>query len=198
MNGHKITLVRHGKPTVSLAEWISGRSLCDFIERYNQAGIDTASHPPQASQTAIQDADIVFTSDYRRTLDSAKLLKLTVDHSHPKFREVDCWVNFGWPVPTPAWIWLLLTRFLWPLNWIHPPESYAQAQQRAAQAALTLIEAAQVSNHVVLVGHGGMNTLISRELRALGWAGEKQPKLSHWAATTYIESKTESGGSRLV
>ncbi len=182
----RITLVRHGPPTVSLTEWVAGRSLCDFIDRYNQAGIAVRSEPPPASLSAIASADVVLTSDYRRTIESAKRLGLSIQSSSPGFREVDCWRNFPWPLPKPSWVWLLLTRFLWPLGLIQAPESYDQAKSRAQRCAKTLMVEVQHHLHIVLVGHGGMNTLIARELMNLGWEGPKQPQLSHWAATTYV------------
>lgn len=189
----RITLVRHGRPTVSLAEWVQGRSLGAFIDRYNQAGITDRSQPSPDCLEKIQNADYVITSDYIRTLESAKILELVVLDSQPLFREVDCWIDFPVPFPLAAWCWLLIARVAWPLNWITAPETYAQAQSRAKQGAIALIELTQTHPHVVLVGHGGMNTLISRELRLLGWQGAKQPKLSHWGATTYRRPR-----SRLV
>ena len=180
-----ITLVRHGKPTVSLSEWIAGRSLPSFIDRYNQAGISGNSNPPEATILAVQGATLAFTSDYRRTIETAEQLKLVDPIPDPQFREVNCWINYPSSLPIPVWVWLLLTRVLWPLNLIAAPETYEQAQQRAAQAAQLLSAKAKIYQHLVLVGHGGFNTLISRELRKMGWQGLKQPQLSHWAASTY-------------
>ena len=180
-----ITLIRHGQPTVSLAEWIPGQSLQAFIHRYNQAGISDISTPLEYAILAVQDTRKVFTSDYRRTIESAQRLHLRDLLSDAQFREVDCWVNYPWPFPMPVWVWLLLTRVLWPLNLIAAAETFQQAQSRAAQAALFLVDYAKIHQHIVLVGHGGFNTLISRELRALGWQGLKQPRLAHWSATSY-------------
>lgn len=184
----KITLVRHGCPTVSLGEWEQGRSLRAFIDRYNQAGIAPHSKPSKASLNAIQNADCVITSDYLRTLESAKILGLVIQKSMILFREVDCWVDFPMRFPLPIWCWLLLTRVLWPLNLIRAPETYIQAQMRAKQGAMALMELAQIHGHVLLVGHGGMNTLIARELINLGWQGTKHPNLFHWGATPYLYS----------
>ena len=55
---------------------------------------------------------------------------------------------------------------------------------RAQDCAQELAQKAR-DGHIVLVGHGGMNTLIARALIAMGWDGPEQPKLKHWGATSY-------------
>ena len=98
----RITLVRHGRPTVSLREWVSGRSLMSFIDRYNAAGIASDSFPPAETQEAIANLNWVITSDYVRTQDSAIRLNLSVDYSDAQYREVNCWINFPMPLPLPV------------------------------------------------------------------------------------------------
>ncbi len=180
-----ITLIRHGRPTVSLKTWVPGNRLRQFVDRYNQAEIAPDSFPKDRAIARIQESRWVFTSDLPRTIGSAQ--KLGCSQPHPPdsdFREVDCWWDMPVPWCLPAWSWIVLIRLIWPFNLITVPETPAIAQNRAARAAQKLIYHSQ-SGPVVLVGHGGMNTLIARELKRLGWQGANQPSLRHWGESTY-------------
>ena len=167
-------------------EWVCGRSLIAFIDRYNAAGIAKDSIPVLATQKASATAASVLTSEYISTQESAIRLNLSIQSSESKYREVNCWIDFPVPFPLPAWVWVILTRILWPMNRLAAPESFREAQLRAKNCDQSLAQVAQ-GRHVVLVGHGGMNTLIARELVAMKWEGAKQPRLNHWGATSYLK-----------
>src|SRR5947209_3581228 len=57
--------------------------------------------------------------------------------------------------------------------------------ERAAKAASVLTGRAEESGAVVLVGHGLMNILIARRLRATGWRGPRFPSPQYWTFGSY-------------
>ena len=181
----QITLIRHGRPTVSLTERVAGTQLRAVIVRYDQAGIAADTWPQAEAIAQVQNAQTVFTSDLVRTLESAQKLGCsTPQPPDSAFREVDCWWDFPISWPIPAWCWIVPIRLLWPWTKMAVAETPAIAQARAARAAQKLFQHTD-AGPVVLVGHGGINTLIAQELKKLGWQGPLQPSLKHWGASTY-------------
>ena len=113
-----------------------------------------------------------MTSTLRRSVESAALL--APDRavlSDPLF------VEAGMPIAT--WDrqgirprdWNALGRIAWMLGWSRGRESWPAARHRAKLAAGRLAELARDHGSVLLVGHGLLNILIQRALRATGWSG---------------------------
>jgi broad specificity phosphatase PhoE len=180
-----ITLIRHGKPTVSLRERIRAQDFRAFIERYEAAGIENTSLPSEAAKVKVAEAQAVLTSDRARAIDSARILapqaQLEVD---PLFRETDSWMVVPLPLRLSALQWAFVSRLLWFAGWARGCESLAAAKHRAHQAAQRLIARSHCGS-VVLVAHGGINKLIAKELLKLGWTGPRSPDFRHWGHSTY-------------
>lgn len=188
-NSTTISLIRHGKPTLSLGQAIRGTQVKQFFAGYDAAGIRADSVPAPATIACFRQAQTVYTSDLRRAVQSAqKLAPNKTIRQNPLFREIDCWSNFPIPLKLSALSWLVLTRYAWPLGYGTPAETLAIAKKRAQQAAQLLTQAAEEAGPVALVAHGGINTLIARELRRMDWQGPRQPQLSHWGCSTYCHS----------
>lgn len=85
----------------------------------------------------------------------------------------------------PAAVWLTVLRLLWLAGFSRNGESYAAAKRRARSAAQRLIDLVYVHGSVALVGHGVMNHLIGRELRAQGWRCCLRPGKDYWAYAVY-------------
>jgi len=64
-------------------------------------------------------------------------------------------------------------------------ESYSQAKLRAKKCADQLIEIAKEKDSVILIGHGVLNRLISKELRARNWQGSSKAKSKYWQFSVY-------------
>ena len=64
-------------------------------------------------------------------------------------------------------------------------DSFRTVRARAATAARLLQERGVHDDVVALVGHGMMNILIARELRAAGWRGPRMPSRRHWGFGIY-------------
>ncbi|MBE9169174.1 histidine phosphatase family protein [Pleurocapsales cyanobacterium LEGE 06147] len=181
-----IVLVRHGKPTILPQEWISGRELPQFANRYQAAGILSSSLPPENVRTLARSAKMVFTSDIFRAVHSAQILEPTVTPvSNSIFREIEFWFEFPSNLRLPAQIWIILARLLWDFGYSHHSQSQVDAKEQAKKAAVFLEQQSCEAGSVVLVGHGITNLFIARELKKLGWRGPRIPNMAHWGCTIY-------------
>ncbi len=134
-----IYLIRHGKPTVSLQEKLNGNQFLEFLKRYDAAGIASDSVPPENLITVIQKANVIFTSNLNRTIDSARILQPQIQPiSNSIFREINCWRNFSTTIKLSALGWVIISRLLWELRISPIAESPVATRQRAKQAAKLL------------------------------------------------------------
>lgn len=85
----------------------------------------------------------------------------------------------------PIGLWVVLLRLLWLFGFSRNGESIVDTKARARQAARRLMELSQQHERVLLIGHGFINYLIARELRAQGWRGPKKPGRRYWEYSVY-------------
>jgi broad specificity phosphatase PhoE len=85
----------------------------------------------------------------------------------------------------PPQVWALVARVGWLVGWSQSTESAARARSRAAAAAEHLTAIAERHGSVLLLGHGIINTLIARQLRAAGWQGPAWPLGTYWTSAVY-------------
>ena len=181
-----ISLIRHGEPTVSLREKVKGNQFLNFIERYDAAGIAKDSIPSANIIAIVQKANVIFTSNLNRAIDSANILQPRVEPtSNAIFREINCWRAFPTKIEISALSWAILCNILWRFKIPPIVESPNAVKRRAKQAAELLIQNHKVYGSTVLVAHGGINTLIAKELKILGWQGSQNVNNQHWGCTEY-------------
>lgn len=181
-----ISLIRHGKPTITPQGWIGGHDLPQAINRIQSAKIASDSFPTGDVQVLVQSAKLVFTSDIPRTMHSAQILEPTIPPvSDPIFREVDFWLECPINIRLPFHIWLFLDRLLLSLGCSSHAQSQAHIKKRVKRAAELLEQQSYEASSVVLVGHGITNLFIARELKKRGWCGPRIPKMEHWGCTSY-------------
>lgn len=84
--------------------------------------------------------------------------------------------------------WNALGRIAWMLGWSKGRESWPAARHRAKLAAARLAELARDHGSVLLVGHGLLNILIQRALRATEWSGGGW-RSDYWSYVTLIRDK---------
>ncbi|NEP16854.1 MAG: histidine phosphatase family protein [Leptolyngbya sp. SIO4C1] len=183
-----ITLIRHGPPTVSLRTRITGQEFCAFVKRYEAAKIRRQALPPRSVAQTMHRANLVFSSHRPRALHTTKLLQPPVPPIvDERFREIEFPVHLPLPLPLrcSALTWTALAVLLWRLGYSPGCESLNLARQRARAVAELLTAKADCAGPVVLVAHGGINRLIAKELRRLGWRGPRLPRSRHWGCTTY-------------
>lgn len=182
----RIILVRHGRPAWDFQTPICGRDFGEWRRGEDHAPLDPGSRPSPALERLIESATCVFTSPLRRSRESAALLAAGVSPVvAPEFREADLPSGFRSGLRLRPELWGLLARTAWFCGWSTGVDNFRMVRERAANAAKLLQERAARGGVVVLVGHGMMNILIARELRAAGWRGPRMPSRRHWGFGVY-------------
>jgi len=165
----QITLIRHAKVDSDNSQKIDAHSLQIWVDEYNIAPIHTENLPAQETIALVQSADIVLTSTLRRASDSAKVLGVEVYEQNKLFNEADIpKVNIPYLKLKPK-IWLVILRLMLLLGLGKKDASLKASKAQAKKAAQRLLEFSAEHEHVVLVGHGGMNWLIRQVLVKKGW-----------------------------
>jgi broad specificity phosphatase PhoE len=184
--GARIILVRHGRPALPLRPRTSHGEFRDYIDAYEQAGLDPESLPPQELSDLVKELDHVFTSDRPRAHQSAKALaphaELQVDSL---FAEAPL---ASPPIPllrmrVPKWA--VIARILWHVGYHPEIENFRKAKHRAAQAADILMNKVRDGSDAVLVAHGYFNAMIGRQLRQRGFTRTGGHRVRYWNAVIY-------------
>ena len=158
----QIILMRHAKVKIDIPT-IYSRQMKEFIKAYNQAPIELDDVCDEL-KSIIDSVDIVLSSELSRTKETLKYLGKEAQHSDTIFNEAELSYANGKIVKLPATVWTILFRIMWLFGYSKYSESYKEAKVRAKLAADTLIAYAKADKSVLLVGHGVMNKLISKEL----------------------------------
>lgn len=175
----QITLIRHGKPILSPSRWLAPCEMGQWIAAYDQSGVEAVDIPP-ASIAACSSATVIFSSTLQRAQSSARALGYHAPCMDALFCEAALPFPL-WRLPRlPATLWTALFRLAWLLGYARGADGLAAVTARA-QAASALLIAGAAGGHVVLIGHGVMNRLIARELRALGWSGKRSHRSGYWS-----------------
>ncbi|SDN95876.1 histidine phosphatase family protein [Bacillus sp. OK048] len=184
----EISLIRHGKSQLTENDKISGWEFKKWVEKYDYNGVIDESTYPLATLEKVATANIVFTSDLKRAVESARLLNpVTNIISDPLFRETELPSNSSqlFNVKLNPSIWAIVLRILWFSGYSTNCESLKQAKFRANKASQQLIDYANEYKSVVLVGHGFFNMLIAKELQKKGWKGSRKRDAKHWNCMTF-------------
>jgi broad specificity phosphatase PhoE len=186
MDGMHITLMRHGKPIFAPGGWLAPVELGSWIARYDQSDVLTSPIPAD-SIAAARNAALVLTSTLPRARASALALGHAAGRSDALFREA--------PLPFPLWryprlspaLWIVLLRLSWLCGYARGADSVAAVRRRAQAASAQLIACA-ANGPVLLIGHGIMNHMIARELRAAGWRAASPHRSGYWATTRFASA----------
>lgn len=188
----EISLIRHGKTQVTENKPITCSDFSKWIEKVDNSGVVEAPVYPTGTLEKIQTANLVITSNLKRSIESAKLLGPDLNTiMNPLFREIQ------FPAPSKPlrgiklkpYIWIVILSLLWLGGYSNGCESFRDARERAKRAARLLEKYAQKYNSVILFGHGFFNLMIATELQKTGWKGKKMTSFRHWICTTYVCSK---------
>ncbi len=182
----KITLIRHAKVAIKDDEKISSVELKKWVEAYDSAEIDNESVPDKQVYEAARDANIILSSRLKRSIDSIKVLGYTPYDMNALFDEAavpDASIPIIRLKPKR---WLMLLRVLLLLGLGRDDNSFKASKERAKKAAGHLIRLSDKHDSIVLVGHGGMNWLIRKELLASGWVVQETPSNAHWGMTIIV------------
>ena len=183
----KIILVRHGKPAIATAPRTCHRGFADYIDDYEQAGLDPESAPPEELFDLVKELKAVFTSGSKRASDSARSLlpeaELIAD---PLFGEAPLAAPKIPIVKLKVPVWAVVSRVLWHAGFHPEIENYRRAKSRAAAAADILLSRARKNQGVaVLVAHGYFNAMIGRVLNKRGLKRTGSHRARFWNAVVY-------------
>lgn len=182
-------MIRHGKSQWTDNSKVSYEGFRNWIDRYDSSSVFESDMPyPARTLEKINKANLILSSDLKRSIDSAKIL--TPDFtgpSYPLFREIEfpAVPEFAEKVKLPPTVWAVFLRVSWFAGYAKGAESYKKASQRAGRAADVLVNEAVKHESVVLVGHGFFNFLIAKQLQKRGWEGRRNTSFEHWVANTY-------------
>ena len=180
-----ITIARHGKPDAdrtTVLDWRGYETWWD--DCYQPAGLLAGQTPPDDLRAAADASGIVFASTLRRAIETAQAAapgrELVID---------PCFIEAELPPPAMpgrfmAKTWGVFARASWWLGFSRGRESRKDAEQRAALAARTLVEAAQ-SGPVLVCAHGWFNRMMRPHMRALGWRCVRDGGDKYWSSRRY-------------
>jgi broad specificity phosphatase PhoE len=181
----QITLIRHAKVDIDNAQKIDAHSLQRWVEEYDRAPIHAESLPTQETIVLAQSADVILTSTLRRASDSAKVLGVDVHEKNELFNEADIpKVNIPYLKLKPK-SWLVILRLMLLLGLGKKDASLKASKSQAKAAAQKLMRLSQKYDNIALVGHGGMNWLIGKQLRKEGWALEGKVSHENWGSSVF-------------
>lgn len=159
--------------------------MADWVTEYDLS--DTGTDIPSASTLSLASrAHRVISSNLPRALSSLKALGREPELIDEIFKEAGLPI-FHMPIlklsPT---LWAAFFRVMWLLGFSPNAEPLNVAKQRARQAAKILVACAKESNGpALLMGHGVMNRLITKELKSLGWKECRRQGNGYWNAGIY-------------
>jgi len=162
----QIILLRHAKVKLDIP-FIYSRQMKKFIEAYNQAPVEL-DDVSDALKSIMDSVDIVLSSELSRTKETLKYLGKEAQESNAIFNEAALPYANVKMVKLPATAWAVLFRIMWIFGYSKQSESYKEAKVRAKLSADKLIAYTKVDKSVLLVGHGVINKLISKELMHSG------------------------------
>jgi broad specificity phosphatase PhoE len=181
-----IVLARHGRPAWDSRTPIPGYGLGEWLRGEAEAPLDASRRPSAELERLSRTAQCLVASPLRRSRDSVQLLAPgSAPVIDPCVREAELPCAFRSGLHLRPDVWAGIARSAWFCGWSDGVESFAAARERAAKAAALLTSHAEASGTVVLVGHGLMNILIARGLRAAGWHGPRFPSPQHWTFGVY-------------
>lgn len=184
----EISLIRHGKSLLTDNDKVTIKEFTTWVDKYDYNGVFEETSYPSEALKKIAAANIVITSDLKRSIESARLLKpASKIISDPLFRETELpsIQSTLFDVRIKPSNWAILLRLLWFGGYSTGCESLSQAKYRAIMAAQQLIDYAREYQSVVLVGHGFFNMLITKELKKKGWIGKSSTSAKHWICTSF-------------
>lgn len=183
-----IVLARHGEPAQSRKVKLNATEYRQYWARYEVLGILPGQTPPILLVEVVARAGAFVASTRLRSIESATALAAGREFARdPLFIEA--------PLPPPNWprwlklsppVWGFIARFWWWFfNHHEGQETRRQAEGRADQAALLLIDLASAGEDVVLLAHGFFNFMIGRALKRRGWRLASSQGYKYWSVRRF-------------
>ncbi len=188
----QIILVRHAKVSIDSSIKLKASQMRGWVERYDSSPIETSPPAPEVI-AKINNADLVLSSSLTRTKDSLAAIGVFPKEANSLFDEAEIPRATGSLFRFRPKTWLVILRLMMLAGIGKKSQSLKASKGRAKEAAKYLVALSKKYDSIALMGHGGMNWLIGRELQKLGWKLEEQyGGNSNWSYRVYIiESKAE-------
>jgi len=174
-NMREIILVRHALVDVNGTDKIAAKDLKAWVENYDKAGLHPQSQPSEALYQVVNGADFLLTSTLSRAIASANFFDKEIDEKRTVFNEL--------PIPTiqipffefQAKTWLIILRLVL---------FFTNKQNAEIEKGVEyLLELSRKHKKVVLVGHGGINYYMHKQLLKQGWKREGKASIENWGMT---------------
>jgi len=181
----KIIIIRHGCPDISQDDVVSGEGFGVWIDKYNAAKLDPEVLPTDELMSMVNQSNVTICSTLIRSLESAKMLGITNVISDDCFNEAALPYFDLFGLKLHAKTWLILFRILWVLGFSGEVESFSNMKNRAEMCSDKLNQLAIEHGTVLLVGHGLLNRVISKNLIKSGWHESVKPETGYWNHSIY-------------
>jgi len=156
-----------------------------WVEAYSHAPINTTL-PKQEIIQHIKNAEVVLASSLSRTTNSLAIIGVEPTEKNSLFDEVALPEAKGTWLKLSSKTWLVLLRLMMLAGFGKKSKVYTEVKQRATEASEYLIDLANKHESIALLGHGGMNFLIGKELKAKGFkCTQKGGGNSNWSYKIY-------------
>jgi broad specificity phosphatase PhoE len=182
-----IILTRHGEPDLSRKVRLNARGYAAWWGVYETKGLKPGQFAPEGLRATAKDAVIVCSTRPR-----------AIESSHAVAEGRTFRIDEGLieaPLPPPRWpdwlklaprTWGVIARtWWWFFNHHEGQESRAEAELRADQAAVRLIELAGQGRDVLVLAHGFFNTMVGLALRRRGWKLIEDQGYRYWSARRF-------------
>lgn len=188
-NRMEIILVRHGKPLQTIRSRLTADNFVSWVKCYDQSKVDLDNSPPPKALVELSKKSFILSSSLPRAVHSAEIVNDQSPHSqlallnemqipqHQLFSRIKLSISS----------WLFINRVLWLLGFTGNVESFKQANIRAKEAALELVNLSGNHESIVAFGHGLMNRQVNKELIKLGWQSNIEGR-EYWSRITLIKN----------
>jgi len=181
----QIILVRHAKVLIHHNQRIPASQMRAWVEQYNQAPIDRTLPEGEVIEH-IKTADVVLASSLSRSADSLDMIGVKAAEKNRLFDELDVPSSHGTLIKLSPKTWLVILRLLMLFGIGKNSKTFKVSKDRAKEATDYLLSLAQENQTIVLMGHGGMNWLLGRELEKLDYRILRKCNASkNWGYTVY-------------
>lgn len=168
-------MVRHALVDVNGKAKIAAKDLKEWVENYDTAGLHPESKPSEALHEVVNHSDYLVSSKLVRAIASAKFFEKEIDEKRACFNEL--------PLPHisipyfefKAKTWLIILRLV--LFFTNKKNGEIEKGVEA------LLQLSSQHQKVVLVGHGGINYYMHKQLLKKGWKLKGKPSIENWGVT---------------
>ena len=181
----QIVLVRHAKVLMENQKSTNANEMNRWVEEYNHAPIDSRL-PNSEVVSLIQNSNYKIASSLYRTEASLALLEIEPHEKNSLFNEIDLPQTKGTWLKLKPKMWLMTLRVVMLIGFGKKEKVLKEAKLRAKEASLYLQTKAKEHHSVTLLGHGGFNYLLDKELKMLGFRCiEKKSSSKNWGYRVY-------------